>query len=165
MTDIDEIVAATEVADAHAERVTAATREAIAAQAALVEKVDALRVAQLALGSSLPPTAQVIVEQNADADQSFRDAVTAAAGAVGQVQAAGGSGDAELIAYAAAVNALRADQLRAENEPRTVTPPSNTDPTPQPEPIPAPAPVPPAPVPAPPAPQPTEPVPDPGITP
>ena len=46
MTDIDEIVAATEVADAHAERVTAATREAIAAQAALVAEVDALRVAR-----------------------------------------------------------------------------------------------------------------------
>ena len=42
--------------------------------------------------------------------------MTAAAAAVGAAQNAGGSGDAELLAYAAAVTALRADKTRDARE-------------------------------------------------
>ena len=127
MTDLDEIAAATQTASNRAERIATATREARAAQAALVEKVAALTAAQVALGSSLPATAVIIVGENPQAEQSFRDAVIAASVAVPAAQAAGGSGDAELLAYAAAVTALRADQARAQDERSTtpVTPPSD----------------------------------------
>ena len=158
VTDIDAVTSAAQKADDRAQEITAATREARAAQAALLEKVDALKVAQVALGSSLPATADIIAGQNPRAEQSFREAVTAAARAVVDAQAAGGSGDAELLAYAAAVTALRADQVRAETNARTVTPPSNDNPDPEPEPEPVPEPVP-----EPPAP-PAEPIPDPSPT-
>ena len=128
LTDIDAVTSAAQKADDRAQEITAATREARAAQAALLEKVDALKVAQVALGSSLPATADIIAGQNPRAEQSFREAVTAAARAVVDAQAAGGSGDAELLAYAAAVTALRADQVRAETNTRTVTPPSQQQP-------------------------------------
>ena len=128
--------------------VTTATREVTAAQAALQEKLDALRAAQVALGASLPETAVVIVGENPDALQSFRDAVIAASVAVPAAQNAGGSGDAELLAYAAAVTALRGDQARAIAEERGVHA-AATDRTPAPDPAPDPAPAP-DPVPAPP---------------
>ena len=152
MTDIDEVKAATKTANNHVELVTTATREVRAAQTALVEKLDALRAAQVALGASLPETAVLIVGENKRALQSFRDAVIAASVAVPAAQNAGGSGDAELLAYAAAVTALRNDQTRAENGTTPVTPPT-TNPAPAPEPVPQP----PAPVETtPPAPQPTD---------
>ena len=143
MTDLDAIAAATETARDHAEKVATATREARAAQAALLEKVTALTAAQVALGSLLPSSGVVMVGENERADQSFQDAVIAASVAVPAAQAAGGSGDAELLAYSAAVTALRADQARAESERFTtpVTPPTNTNPAPAPEP-PAPVPIP-----------------------
>ncbi len=159
MADIDELKAATKIAEAHAGLVTTATREVRAAQTALQEKVDALRVAQVALGASLPETAVVIEGENRRALQSFRDAVVAASVAVPAAQNAGGSGDAELLAYAAAVTALREDQVRAENDVTPVTPvrPANPAPLPQPTTDPAPAPEPapePQPEPSTPAPEP-----------
>jgi hypothetical protein len=152
MTDIDEVKAATKTADNHVELLTTATREVRAAQTALQEKIDALRTAQVALGASLPETAVLIVGENKRALQSFRDAVIAASIAVPAAQNAGGSGDAELLAYAAAVTALRTDQTRAETGVTPVTPPT-TNPAPAPEPVPEP----PAPVETtPPAPLPTD---------
>lgn len=157
MSDIDQVQAATTTADGHAALVTTATREVRAAQAALQEKLDALRVAQVALGASLPETAVQIVGENRRALQSFRDAVIAASVAVPAAQNAGGSGDAEMLAYAAAVTALRGDQTRAETGTTPVTPPTTTVPAPVPEPAPVPVPVP-EPVPDP------VPVPDPSNT-
>ena len=148
VTDLDQIAAATQTASNRAQVIATATREARAAQAALVEKVAALTAAQVALGSSLPATAVIIVGENSRAEQSFRDAVVAASVAVPAAQAAGASGDAELLAYAAAVTALRADEARAQEERSTtpVTPPrTNPAPVPQPpapEPTPAPVPTP-----------------------
>jgi hypothetical protein len=147
--DIDAVRAATERAEDHAERVLAATREANAARTALQQNLDALRAAQVALGASLPETAVVIVGENDDASQELSDAVIAAAVAVGAAQNAGGSGDAELLAYAAAVTALREDQAREAQESTPVRP--APEPEPEPAPVPAPAPVPP------PAPEPTTP--------
>jgi hypothetical protein len=161
VTDIEEVRAATTIAEDHADLVTTATREVTTAQAALQEKLDALRAAQVVLGGSLPETAVVIVGENPDALQSFRDAVIAASVAVPAAQNAGGSGDAELLAYAAAVTALRGDQARAIAEGLVYTPPS-TETNPAPNPAPAPDPVPPpAPEPTTPAPDPTTPAPEP----
>jgi hypothetical protein len=167
VTDIEEVRAATTIADDHAELVATATREVAAAQAALQEKLDALRAAQVVLGGSLPETAVVIVGENQDALQSFRDAVIAASVAVPAAQNAGGSGDAELLAYAAAVTALRGDQARAiAEEDVVVTPPRTTVPAPEPEPEPVPPPPVPEPTPEPtiPAPEPTDPPPPPPPT-
>lgn len=158
LTDLDAIAAATEAAEAHAAAVTAATDEVRLAQAALQQKLDALRAAQVALGASLPATAEVIAAENPRAEQSFRDAVIAAAAAVPAAQNAGGSGDAELTAYAEAVTALRGDQVRAEEVVEPVRP---ANPAPQPTPTTDPAPAPdPVPVPDPP----TDPVPVPDPT-
>jgi hypothetical protein len=162
MSDIEQVRAATETAKDHAALVTTTTREVRAAQAALQEKLDALRVAQVALGASLPATADLIVGENRRALQSFRDAVIAASVAVPAAQNAGGSGDAEMLAYAAAVTALRNDQTRAETGTTPVTPPTtNPAPAPDPAPVPDPVPVPePTPTPTettPPPPSPTDP--------
>ena len=154
LTDITEVEAATQTAANHAERVTTAIREVGAAQVALQEKLDALRAAQVALGASLPETAALIAGENPRALQSFRDAVTAAAAAVGAAQTAGGSGDAELLAYAAAVTALRGDQERVVNGTQQTQPTQPANPAPQPTPTTEPVP-PPAPEPEPPAPEPT----------
>ena len=167
LSDIDEVKAATKIAEAHGGLVTTATRQVRAAQTTLQEKVDALRTAQVALGASLPETAVVIVGENEDALQSFRDAVIAASVAVPAAQNAGGSGDAEILAYAAAVTALRQDQVRAENEFTPVTPSRPANPAPLPEPTTDPAPVPdPGPPPDPtPTPTATDPPPPPPETP
>ena len=144
--DIEAVKAATKTANDHVGLITTATREVRAAQAALQEKLDALRAAQMTLGASLPETAVLIVAENRRALQTFRDAVIAASVAVPTAQNAGGSGDAELLAYAAAVTALRDDQTRAVTDVTPVTPPA-TEPPPAPDPAPAPVPepVPPAP--------------------
>jgi hypothetical protein len=163
LTDIDAVQGATAAAEEHATRVITATREVRAAQAALQEKLEALRAAQVALGASLPEAAALIVEENRRALQSFKDAVIATATAVPTAQNAGGSGDAELLAYAAAVTALRADQVRAEAE---VTPVRPVNPAPQPTPTTEPAPAPaPEPEPTTPPPPPVEPSPDPSPSP
>lgn len=116
-----------------------------ATQAALQEKLDALRAAQMTLGASLPETAVLIVGENRRALQTFRDAVIAASVAVPAAQNAGGSGDAEMLAYAAAVTALRDDQTRAVTDVTPVAPPTTVAPPPATEPPPAPVPVPPTP--------------------
>jgi hypothetical protein len=165
LTDIDAVQGATAAAEEHATRVITATREVRAAQAALQEKLDALRAAQVPLGASLPEAAALIVEENRRALQSFKDAVIATAAAVPNAQNAGGSGDAELLAYAAAVTALREDQVRAQTG---ITPVQPANPAPLPEPTTDPAPAPaPQPEPSQPQPQPTEtvaPTPDPTTT-
>lgn len=165
-SDIDGLTAAADDARDYAEDVDAAKIEVDAAQDELTLRLAALTDARVALGASLPATAAAIAGENPKADQSFRDAVIAAAAAVGSAQAAGGSGDAELLAYAAAVTALRADQARAlaEEQSRSVTKPRTTNPgttnpgttTPTPSPSPTTSP--------PPAPDP-EPTPEPSPTP
>ncbi|CAN5425391.1 hypothetical protein BH10ACT5_BH10ACT5_09030 [soil metagenome] len=144
--DIEAVKAATKTANDHVGLITTATREVRAAQAALQEKLDALRAAQMTLGASLPETAVLIVGENGRALQTFRDAVIAASVAVPTAQNAGGSGDAEMLAYAAAVTALRDDQTRAVTDVTPVTPPATVaPPAPDPAPAPVPEPVPPAP--------------------
>ncbi|MGN6218380.1 MAG: hypothetical protein ACTHNQ_02665 [Microbacterium sp.] len=140
--DVTEAKAAVAQAHRYVTAVEDATAQVIAATAALAQQATVLADAQRALGASLPATAESINEQNPRALESFRDAVTNAAAAVGAAQAAGGSGDAELQAYAAAVAALRADQLRAEEAASRRVPPANPAPAPQPTPEPAPTPTP-----------------------
>lgn len=150
---IDDVAAA-DAAVSEARRYSAdvedVTAEVVAATAAVTQQATALTDAQRVLAASLPATADAINAENPLAVQSFRDAVTAAAAAVGAAQATGGSGDAELLAYAAAVTGLRDDQVRAEqvrSSRRTTVP--NPSPTPQPTTEPAPQPTEPAPVPTP----------------
>ena len=89
LAEIAQVESATQTATDHAERVTTAIREVSAAQTALQEKLNALRIAQVTLGASLPETAVLIVGENRRALQSFRDAVIAAAAAVGAAQSVG----------------------------------------------------------------------------
>ena len=76
MTDVDEIAAATQTAtqpcgaDRHGDARMRGPRRPRS-----LEKVAALTAAQVALGSSLPATAVIIVGENQRAEQSFRDAV------------------------------------------------------------------------------------------
>lgn len=119
VTTIDDVQSAEDAAAdarAYSGAVAATTEEVKAATAAVTQQVTALTEAQRALGATLPATAEGIAAENDLAFQSFRDDVIATAAAVGAAQSAGASGDAELLAYAAAVSALREDQLRAEEE-------------------------------------------------
>ena len=169
-SDPDEVAGAAQSARDYADEVKARIRDVQAVTTGVKGKTAALTVALNALGASLPATAALIAGQYPLAEQSFRDAVVAAAVAVGAAQGAGGSGDAELLVYAAAVTALRADQERAVAEaadkvrtrPRTGTTNPVTPTTPAPT---TPPPTPPAPSPSPsPTPTPT-PTPSPDPTP
>lgn len=140
IADVDSAERAADDARDHAADVVAVTEEADAATAAVTQHVTALTEAQRALGATLPATAEVLAEENDLARQSFRDGVFAAAGAVGAAQAAGASGDPELLAYAAAVTALRDDQKRAEEAAAARRNAPTPQPQPQPEPEPEPEP-------------------------
>ena len=155
--DLQAAESATADARGYSADVTAVTEEVKAATAAVTQHVTALTEAQRALGATLPATAEAIAADNDLAWQEFRDGVIAAAAAVGSAQSAGASGDAELLAYAAAVTALREDQLRAEEQASRRFYSAPVTPEPQPEPVapaqeqapPAVTPVEPAPVPSP----------------
>lgn len=146
-------------ARAYEQEVVETTAAVVAATTAVTEHVAALAGARRALGAGLPATAEAIVDDNPLADAALGDGVVASAAAVGAAQAAGGSGDPELLAYAAAVTALRDGQLRAEEAASRREPEPQPEPDPQPEPQPEP---PPQPQPEPqPVPEPTEAVPTP----
>lgn len=104
--------------------IDAAIDETRAARSAVAASEETFRAALSALGATLPGFAAVVAGENRDAGQSYRAAVTAAADAVVAAQLGGGSGGAEMIAYAAAVDALRGENQRV------------IDSTPEPEPEP-----------------------------
>jgi len=136
LTSVDDIAAAAKTAGNRAAEFVTATEEAQAARTALIEKVAALDAARLALGSSLPKAAETIVAQNGRPAQTFKDAVIAASVAVSAAQGAGTWGDAELLAYAAAVTALRQEQVRApapQPTPVAPAPPAQDDTGPGPD--------------------------------
>jgi hypothetical protein len=146
-SDIHVITAAAKRAREYAKAVSEAKVGVDSARTELIARMVSLTAAEKALGAALPGFAEVVVADNPLAERSFRDAVTAAAAAVVAAQAAGGSGNPELVAYATAVGALRADQERAASEkknssttpstrPRTTTPAPTPAPTPTPEPVP-----------------------------
>lgn len=151
LADIESVELATAAARAHTEQNATAASEIELARLAVEEKAAALTAAQRALGATLPATAETIVDENPLAADELQAAVLDGAAAVAAAQAAGGSGDAEMLVYSAAVTALREDQARAEAA-------REARPAPRPEPEPEPAPDP-APVPQP------EPTPTPGQTP
>lgn len=74
--------------------------------------VSAFRTELANLGSAIKAEADRLVVENDSATQSFRTAVTDAAGRVTAAQQAGGDGLAEMPVYAAAVDALRAENQR-----------------------------------------------------
>jgi len=135
LTNLDAIAAATKTANSRAEQYMTATEEARAARTELIEKVEALGAARLALGRSLPAAADIIVDENWRTVWSFKEAVIEAAAAVPAAQETGIWGDAELLAYAAAVTALREEQERlggARSTPVEPEPEQETDPSPDP---------------------------------
>lgn len=74
--------------------------------------VSAFRAELASLGSAIKAEADKLIVENDSAAQSFRAAVTDAAGRVTAAQQAGGDGLAEMPVYAAAVDALRAENQR-----------------------------------------------------
>lgn len=74
--------------------------------------VSAFRTELASLGSAIKAEADKLIVENDSAAQSFRAAVTDAAGRVTAAQQAGGDGLAEMPVYAAAVDALRAENQR-----------------------------------------------------
>ena len=69
--------------------------------------------------TTIPPAAAAVNGENADAEQTFRDAVTGTAAAMAAVMNSAKAGSTEATAYVAAVGALRADQARAVAEAAT----------------------------------------------
>ncbi|WP_163616997.1 hypothetical protein [Microbacterium sp. B35-30] len=93
----------------------------------VAESVDDLRsqlftlgrtfaAAMAAFAATVPASAQTIIDENPDADESFREAVTQTADAVATSALATPESVTLLPAYSTAVTALRDDQLRAEEE-------------------------------------------------
>lgn len=74
--------------------------------------VSAFRAELASLGSAIKAEADKLIVENDSAALSFRAAVTDAAGRVTAAQQAGGDGLAEMPVYAAAVDALRAENQR-----------------------------------------------------
>lgn len=143
-----EVREATEDADEHAARVQLAIADLDSSADALDRGTSALHDALRAIGASLGPLAAALLLENDLAEVEFRDAVTAAATAVVDVQSDGWNGSRELVAFAAAVTALRENQALMEEEeagtpvrPRTNTGTGGGTTTPT-EPAPAPAPQP-----------------------
>lgn len=167
--DADEVLTVAEDAKKHAARVALAAADFDNARADIGAATSIADAALDALATSLAATAESLVAENPLASAALRDAVMAAVPAVGAARATGGTGAAQLLAYAAAVTALRADQAveaaKAEEE-TPVVPRRNTGstpvtgggttPTPAPTPDPAPAPDP-SPSDPPPDPTPTDP--------
>lgn len=82
------------------------------ARSQITAAVSAFKSQLATLGSAIKAEADKLVTENDSAAQSFRAAVTDAAGRVTAAQQAGGDGLAEMPVYAAAVDALRAENQR-----------------------------------------------------
>ncbi len=82
------------------------------ARSQITAAVSAFKSQLTALGSAIKTEADKLVVENDSAAQTFRSAVTDAAGRVTAAQQAGGDGLAEMPVYAAAVDALRAENQR-----------------------------------------------------
>ncbi|MFF7682012.1 hypothetical protein ACFZA2_04550 [Microbacterium sp. NPDC007973] len=131
------------------------------ARTQITAAVSAFKSQLTALGSTIKTEADKLVVENDSAAQTFRSAVTDAAARVTAAQQAGGDGLAEMPVYAAAVDALRAENQRvlaleeAERERTPTQQPTrnpgsggsntgggSTQPQPQPQPTPTPTPTP-----------------------
>lgn len=82
------------------------------ARSQITAAVSSFKAELATLGSAIKSEADKLVVENDSATQSFRAAVTDAAGRVTAAQQAGGDGLAEMPVYAAAVDALRAENQR-----------------------------------------------------
>jgi hypothetical protein len=82
------------------------------ARSEITSAIGSFRDALRAVGAAIQAEAEKIVSTNDSAAQSFRDAVVNAAARVTTTQRAGGDGLAEMPAYVAAVDALRAENQR-----------------------------------------------------
>ena len=99
--------------------------EAREARSEVTTAVSSFRAELVNLGSAIEAEANEIASANAAAAQTFRSAVTDAAARVRASQQAGGDGLSEMPLYAAAVDALRAENQRvlvAEEAEREATP-------------------------------------------
>ncbi|WP_307482727.1 hypothetical protein [Microbacterium trichothecenolyticum] len=95
------------------------------ARATIVATISSYRGQLTTLGTAIQAEAATIVAANDSAAQAFRDAVTDSAARVTAAQRAGGDGLSDMPAYAAAVDALRAENARvvaAEQEERETMP-------------------------------------------
>ncbi|MEV7768919.1 hypothetical protein [Microbacterium sp. NPDC086615] len=154
------------------------------ARSTVVSALDEYRSALASVGTAIQAEAEKLVAENDSAGSSFRSAVTDAAARIVTAQRSGGDGLSDMPAYAAAVDALRAENARVvalEEAEREATPnrPSNpnggtdsgggsdssepgapspepSQPAPSPDPEPSPEPTQPEPTPDP-EPEPTEP--------
>lgn len=111
--DLAEVGAQIDVVRERSDAVTGLTEDVRTVRAQIVALREAFVASMAALGAAFPTAAEAELEEYGQADQSFIDAVTAAAAAVPAAQAAGGLGVAEMTAYPALVDALRLDHERA----------------------------------------------------
>ncbi|MDQ7878384.1 hypothetical protein Q9R08_10400 [Microbacterium sp. QXD-8] len=113
--DVEAVAAATHDADGVRADLVAAASDVRTASAALEARIEALRAAVLALGASLPASADRIAAENPLPAAELRDAVLTAAAA-----AAAARENADALAamgsYAGAVAALRGEQDRIAAE-------------------------------------------------
>jgi len=111
--DLAEVGAQIDVVRERSDAITGLTEEVRTVRGQVVALREAFVGSMAALGATFPTAAEAEIEEYGQADQSFIDAVAAAAAAVPAAQAAGGLGVAEMSAYPALVDALRLDHERA----------------------------------------------------
>ena len=162
--DIAEARRAAQTAREHASAVSLAATDFTSADTKIEGARTTLLAALITLGAALPAAADGLLSENPLAEKEIQDAVTAAAVQVADAQNSGGTGAAELIAYAQAVAALRESQAtQAEEQARSSRRSSGGSGGSGGSPSPSPTPTPTSPAPAP-APEPTVPAPQPSPT-
>jgi hypothetical protein len=114
-TDLEALGAAVEDADAYRQGIESATSRVRADAAAREERIGAVQSAVLALGATLPSSADRIVAENPLPPGELRDAAIAAAAAAAAADDRAAS-LAAMDAYTAAVAALRDEQARMAAE-------------------------------------------------
>lgn len=124
--------------------------QAASARVALDGAETAFTTSLSAFTHSLPGYAEIVVDENPDAEESFAQAAAAAAQAVAATDVLAADRVTVWNHYVVSIGALRGDQLRAEEEYRRWYEQQKPEPTPEPTPTPGPTPTPePTPAPAP----------------
>lgn len=113
LDSLAEVGAAIDSVRTHRDGITSATADIRELRQQIAGLSDGLKVAMTAFGATLSASAEQINTANPDARQQFRDAVAVTAGIVVAELQQGGLGTGPLSSYAAAVQALRDDQVRA----------------------------------------------------
>ncbi|AWB85640.1 hypothetical protein C3E77_02700 [Mycetocola zhujimingii] len=114
-SSVEELARGINTLNAEALLLDTETEAAEAAVTTLTADRDLFVTALAVFGSTIPATAEDLIDAAPDVDSTLADAVTAAVAALTTAQEAGQAGVAELKVYADAAAALKAEQARLDS--------------------------------------------------